>query len=163
MSEDLSYTEHKINSGVKGSPDLEYIDSEEWVQWYMKVKTAKEAELKTLKKQYEAMKKELESSLKSFEYLYQPTFEDHAKRILNRVEETTGKKTWHSLGGTIRSRKVKAKIAIEHSDFIPQRFFKEETIFKADIDALKEAVLVDGESFEGITAIPEGESISFSR
>jgi phage host-nuclease inhibitor protein Gam len=132
------------------------IDSRERCEWYIdKVRTVafKQAELK---KNYEAMKKQLDNELHSLEYLFQNQFIHEIKKHIQK-----GKKSLTTLFGTVAFRKCKPNVEVCEKEAIDKKYWTEETkiVEKLNKEALL-AAFAAGESPDGVTYIPERDSLS---
>lgn len=145
--------EEKDQLGIK---EEFFIDSLEKCEWYIGKFVEFDAKRKRLKENFEAMKREIDSSENTLKYFYEKQFiTEINKHIPN------GKKSIKTLKGKAAFKTCKPTVEIDTMEAIPQQFITTETIVKekANKEALVEA-FEKGESPDGCRYIPERESLS---
>jgi hypothetical protein len=134
------------------------IDSYESCLWYMAKVNDYNQKRAHLRKQYEAMAKEIDTGENALKYLFE-------KQFINEVWKhiPTGKKSLKTLAGTAQFRACKPTIEIDEKEALPREFIIEETkvIEKIDKDAILKAFEA-GLSPDGARYIPARDSLSIS-
>lgn len=127
-----------------------FIDNLAKCEWYIRKVNAKRNELGRVKANATNLISQLENQLERFETMFEGQFK---QEIVKHIPE--GKKSLKTFYGVAQFKTVKAGIEIVDKVAIPMQYMQEFTTFKPSMDALKKAVLEDGESVPGVESRPE--------
>jgi hypothetical protein len=131
------------------------IDSIGNLQWYQRKVREAQNEIEIIEVQSEAMKKEAKYNLERLEARYAVEAEMFARSQID-FSKSKNLKTYQ---GTIQFKKVPASINIFDKKLLPERFYKQVVSRTLDNSKLREAILKDGESVEGVEAVPACEKM----
>jgi phage host-nuclease inhibitor protein Gam len=131
------------------------IDDIKSLEWYLRKVREYNSRIETIKSQSEAMLKEVESKLESLNNRFLAEAEAFARSQID-FNKSKNLKTFQ---GTVQFRSLEPSIKVYDKTLVPKEFFKEKISLELDNSKLKEAILKDGESVEGVEAVPAYEKM----
>jgi hypothetical protein len=140
---------------IKSESEEFRIDDIKSLEWYLRKVRETELEIETIKTQSAAMLKEVETSLERLKERFSVQAETFARSQID-FNKSKNLKTFQ---GTVQFKSLAPSIKVYDKDLIPKEFFKEKISLELDNSKLKEAILKDGESVEGVEAVPAHEKM----
>ena len=131
------------------------IDDIKSLEWYLRKVREYNSSIETIKSQSEAMLKETEAKLESLNNRFSAEAEAFARSQID-FSKSKNLKTFQ---GTVQFKSLAPSINIYDKTLVPKEFFKKKISLELDNSKLKEAILKDGESVEGVEAVPAYEKM----